>query len=138
MKKKFILMTCIILTVVITIALIFSVGFAGYKLVKNATIRLDKIPVIGAFFLELDKPAGFDATVCNNIITWDELKNAPPEFDSENNSWFYLNPYTLWLLENYMKENNLGIIPENYPDFHLSADFDECLKTFHFVELTDE
>ena len=138
MKKKFILITCIILTVVLTVVLIFSAGSAGYKSVKNATIRLDKIPGIGAFFLELDKPAGFDATVCNDIITWDELKNPPPEFDAENNSWFYLNPYTLWLLENYMKENNLGIIPENYPDFHLSADFDECLETFHFVELTDE
>ena len=134
MKKKFILTTCIILTIL----LILSVGFAGYNLVKNATIRLDKIPVIGAFFLELDKPAGFDATVCTDVITWDELKNPPPEFDAENNSWFYLNPYTLWLLENYMKENNLGIIPENYPDFHLSADFDECLETFHFVELTDK
>ena len=133
MKKKFILSTCIILIVV----LISFAGFAGYNLV-NATIRLDKIPVIGAFFLELDKPAGFDTTVCKDVITWDELKNPPPEFDAENNSWFYLNPYTLWLLENYMKENNLGIIPESYPNFHLSADFDECLETFHFIELKDK
>ena len=138
MKKKFILIVCIILTVVLTIALIFSAGFAGYKSVKNATIRLDKIPVIGAFFLELDKPAGFDASACENIITWDQLDNPPADYNAENGPWFYLNPYTKRLLENYMKENNLGIIPENYPDFHLSADFEECLETFHFVELTDE
>lgn len=133
MKKKFILTTCIILTII----LFLFAGFAGYNLVKNATIRLDKIPVIGAFFLEIDKPAGFDATVCKDVITWDELQNPPPEFDEEHNSWFYLNPYTLWLLENYMRENNLGIVPGDYPDFHLSADFDECLKTFEFVELDE-
>lgn len=35
-------------------------------------------------------------------------------------------------------ENNLGIVPENYPDFHLSADFEECMETFRFVELKED
>ena len=131
MKKKFIVTACMISAVV----LIVSMGFGGYHLARKAIIRFDKIPIVGVFFLELDKPAGFDATVCKDVITWDELQNPPPEFDAVHNNWFYLNPYTLWLLENYMKDNNLGIVPGDYPDFHLSADFDECLDTFEFTEL---
>ena len=133
MKKKTIAVTC----VVFVMASLLSLGFIGCNLVRNATLRLDKIPVIGGFFLEVDKPAGFDATVCKDVITWDEVRNPPPEYDAENHCWFYLNPYTLWLLENYMRDNNLGIVPGDYPDFHLSADFDECLDTFEFVKLDE-
>lgn len=118
--------------------LLFLLNFVGYSLVRNATVRLDKIPVIGPFFLELDKPAGFNASVCKDIIVWQQLDNPPEEFDAENNRWFYLNSYTKWLLKNYMKQNNLGIMPENYPTFHLSADFDECLDTFEFVKLDEK
>ena len=129
MKKRLTIIACTVLAILLL--------FPGYKLVANATIRLDKIPFFGAFFLELDKPAGFDAIVCENLITWDQLRNPPPEYDAENNNWFYLNSYTLWLLENHMRDNNLGIVPGYYPDFHLSANFDECLETFEFVKLDE-
>ncbi len=130
MKRRYIAIVCAIVTIVIL--------YAGYVSVKNATVRLDKIPLIGWLFLGVDKPAGFDATVCEGIITWEQIDNPPPAFDAENNGWFYLNPYTKRLLKNYMKENNLGIVPENYPDFHLSADFEECMETFRFVELKED
>lgn len=127
-------------TIGIIVASVFIVSafFISYRQIQKATIRLDKTPLIGPLLLQLDKPAGFDATVCKSIITWEQLDNPPPEFDAENNQWFYLNPYTKWLLKNYMRENNLGIIPANYPNFHLSADFDECLETFRFTELSKD
>ena len=52
--------------------------------------------------------------------------------------WFAINPYTKRMLKNYMRENNLGIVPDEWCDLEINSNFEECLEIFEFVELSEE
>lgn len=128
-KKEFILCMIIIVLILIIIA-----SLVFYCIKKNTTygiVRIDKIPYWGALFLELDKPAYTDSRGLQPL-TWEDL--GPGKYEN-GESWLYLNPYTQRILQKHLKENNLAIAPGYYPDHHLSANFEEVLETFEFIEL---
>ena len=37
-----------------------------------------------------------------------------------------------------MRENNLGIVPDEWIDLQITSNFEECLEIFEFVELSEE
>ena len=100
-------------------------------------IRWDTIPIIEFFVLEVELwPSAFDASYLSEPITWEELDEEPPDWrEKGNGDWFSMNSYTKKLLKKYMKENNLGIVPSNWPDFKFTANLEECLECFELVEL---
>ena len=101
------------------------------------SVRWDKIPIIGYFVLEIELwPSAFDASYLEKPITWEQLDEEPIDWDEHGTgSWFSFNAYTKNLLKKYMKENNLGIVPSNWPNFKFTANFEDCLECFEFVEL---
>lgn len=137
LKKWWVLLACIVAGVFAVVStLVFSVGWLS---VNGAYVRWDKIPFFGALLLQVDKPSGLEASCLEEPIRWDQLEEAPAEWTEEfpDGNWFYLNPYTKNLLTRYMRDNNLGIVPANYADLHLSADFEEVMELFTFVELDE-
>lgn len=107
---------------------------------KANSIRWDKIPLIGAFVLEVELwPSGFDASYISEPIKWYQLDDEPIDWEEFGvGSWFSFNTYTKNLLKDYMKNNNLGIVPNCWTDFKYRANFEECLETFEFVELNED
>lgn len=100
-------------------------------------IRWDKVPLIGYFVLEINLyPADMDASYLTEPIKWYQLDEAPDDFDAKGSgSWFAINPYTLNLLKEYMRTENLGIVPDRWNDLQITSDFEECLDIFEFVQL---
>lgn len=131
--KKTVTLICLILTFVLAICLsvMFIIGYFSHY-----TVRWDKIPVIGIFAVEIDKPSAFDASSVEEPIRWDQI-DEPPEDYPDDNLWFWMNSFTKNILKQHMRENNLGIVPKEYLEFHFSADFEECLEIFEFVELDE-
>ncbi len=124
-----------VLSVVSIFTLIAAFALLIYANIGN--IRWDKIPIIRIFCLEIELgSSSFDASHLTEPITWNQLDEAPNGWDVDQNGfWFWFNTYTKNMLKDYMRENNLGIIPDNWSDFKFTADFEDCLETFEFVRL---
>ena len=109
----------------------------GIFIINIDNIRWDKIPIIKEFVLQIElAPSGFDASGLSEPIRWDQLDKEPDEWNGYGR-WFSMNPYTKKLLKRYMMENNLGIVPDDWPDFKFRSNLEECLQTFDFVELDE-
>lgn len=122
----------------LTLASIFTVFFIIFLSVANVNkIRWDKVPIISYFVLEINLyPAGFDASYLDEPIKWDQLDQAPDDWEQNGSgSWFAINSYTKNLLKDHMRENNLGIVPDSWPKLEITSDFEKCLETFDFVKL---
>ncbi len=128
MKLRNIFITAIVITVIPLIVL----GAVNFN-----KIRWDKFPIIGTLFLEIElSPSGFDASYLSNPITWKDLYNEPADWEKNGKGpWFWFNNYTKNLLQNYMKNNNLGIVPNNWQNFKFRSNFEDCLDTFEFISL---
>ncbi len=120
----------------LVLASIFTISaLLGLFIINIDKVRWDKVPIISFFVLEIELwPAGFDASDLEEPITWDQLDEEPEGYTG---NWFAFNTYTKNLLKDYMKENNLGIVPDCWPDFKFRSNFEECLETFEFVELDE-
>ncbi len=122
----------------LSIAIFFSLSTVSALFWSNVDkIRWDKVPILNLFILQIElAPMAFDASHLTEPITWDQLDNEPKGWNEEENGpWFCLNAYTKNMLKNYMKENNLGIVPSYWQDFRLVSNFEECLEIFKFVSL---
>lgn len=134
--QKFLQFLSIVIGVLVVVLLCVSL-FRNMLWDKIATVRWDKIPIIKFFVLEVELwPSAFDASYLSEPITWEELDEAPQDWEEKGSGdWFSMNSYTKKLLKKYMKENNVGIVPSNWPDFKFTANLEECLDCFEFVEL---
>lgn len=103
-------------------------------------IRWDKVPIISFFVLQINLyPSDFDASYLDEPIKWYQLDEEPEDFEGNGKgAWFAINPYTLNLLKNYMRDNNLGIVPDEWIGLQVTSNFEECLEIFEFVELSEE
>lgn len=122
----------------LTLAIFFSLSTVSALFWSNIDkIRWDKVPIIGHFVLQIElAPAAFDGSYLTEPITWEQLDKEPEDWEGNGcGGWFYMNPYTKKLIKNYMKENNLGILPGDWGDLHFRANFEECLEIFKFVSL---
>ena len=99
-------------------------------------IRWDKVPVIGLFVLGISKSTGVDATNYNEPITCEQFITLPDDWTQDRGYWFStaLNKYTKGLIYDYMKENNLGIVPNDYA-FYSTYNFEGMLEVLEFVPL---
>lgn len=123
-------------------ALILAVLFTlSTLLILPATsmpkIRWDKIPVISDFVLQIELgPSAFDASYLKEPIEWHQIDEEPADWEEKGlGGWFYLNPYTSKLLKDYMKSNNLAIVPGDWPELRFRMNLEQCLEIFEFVEL---
>ncbi len=131
MAKKLTFIFSMILSGLLTVVILINIG---------SQIRWDKIPVIKHFVLQINLyPAAFDAQYLDEPIKWYQLDEEPEDFEGNGyGRWFAINPYTKRMLKNYMRENNLGIVPDEWCDLEINSNFEECLETFEFVELSEE
>ena len=119
------------LTVLLVITILINIG---------SKIRWDKVPIVSFFVLQINLyPADFDARYLDEPIKWYQLDEEPEDFEGNGTGrWFAINPYTLNLLKNYMRDNNLGIVPDEWIDLQTTSNFEECLEIFEFTELSEE
>ena len=131
MTKKLTFIFSMILSGLLTVVILINIG---------SQIRWDKVPVIKYFVLQINLyPADFDAQYLDEPIKWYELDEEPEDFEGNGyGRWFAINPYTKRMLKNYMRENNLGIVPDEWIDLQITSNFEECLEIFEFVELSEE
>ncbi len=131
MTKKLTFIFSMILSGLLTVVILINVG---------SQIRWDKVPVIKYFVLQINLyPAAFDARYLDEPIKWYQLDREPADFEGNGTGgWFSINPYTKRLLKNYMRENNLGIVPDVWYDLEITSNFEECLEIFEFVKLGEE
>lgn len=123
---------------ILFLSVIFTVFAIILLLIANVRkIRWDKVPVIKFFVLEINLyPSGFDASYLKEPIKWYQLDKEPDNFENEGiGPWFAINPYTKSLLKEYMRKNNIGIVPDSWDDLKLTSNLEECLDIFDFVEL---
>ena len=125
-------------TLTLVSALLFTfLALLIFLIISIPKVRWDKVPLAGGWILGIELwSSSFDASYINEPITWEQLDVEPIDWDEKGiGSWFSVNTYTRNLLKDYMKQNNLGIVPNNWPDFKFRANLEECLETFDFVEL---
>ena len=73
----------------------------------------------------------------NDVVTYDELETPPEYVDTYMCRWFNsLSPITTFKLKNYMKKNNLIILPEKY-FLNNTIKFDELKEILQFAENID-
>lgn len=131
MKKR---ISALLLAIIFTVVTIF-----GLVAINFDNIRWDKIPSLLLRFeiLEgLNKSSIVDGSFLSEPLRWDQIDQIPEDLP-DGEPWFYLNSHTKNLLKNYMKENNLGIIPDYWP-LQTRSDFEDCLEVFRFVELEEK
>lgn len=113
----------------LVIALIIGMIALSIRLISQ--IRWDKVPVIGPM-LVLGPTKYFGISAYSEPITWNQLQERPEDYDPYN-PWFdFINGYTIKLLEEYMKNNNLAIVPKEYL-LETSNTFEELLEVLEFV-----
>ncbi|MBQ7935123.1 MAG: hypothetical protein IJ333_02090 [Clostridia bacterium] len=123
----------IILSIVIVLFCIFGIYY-GYRNIHQ--LRLDKVPFIRPFVVGIERPMYIHADQCPYPITWDTLDEVPPGYP-DGYWWFnLLNGYTQSLLKEYMKENQLYIIPKYY-EMNTADDFDELMDILEFGSVED-
>lgn len=125
---------------VIAIAIIFIiVALASLAIANVDKLHLEKITPLRPFILQMQKPRYIQASDCPHPITWDMLDEEPVEkyFDVDNSWWFnMINDYTRLQLKNYMKENNLYIVPKDY-EMDTANDFNDCMEILEFEKVSE-
>lgn len=104
---------------------------AGIYAINN--IRWDKIPYFGPIFI-LGYRQIIQISPYTKPITWDQLsQEAPDDYDPYNYLYKYgINNYSRNMLAEYMRENNLAIVPKEYV-LDRSSTFEELLEVFEFM-----
>ncbi len=120
---------------IVSIILLSAIALGALVIVID-NIRWDKVPVIGLFVLGISKSMGVAASYYDHPLTCEEFINKPEDWPEKLGYWFSnsLNNYTQGLIYDYMKENNLGIVPKDYV-FETTSDFEKMLEILEFVPL---
>ncbi len=86
------------------------------------------------FFVCFDIPLQIDTTA-HGVVTYEQL-NEPPAVYTESDWFNAINKYQRWKLKQYMKENDLIIVPGKYK-LSAGSQLEDMKEIFTFKKVTN-
>lgn len=122
---------------IIAITYCFVNILVGILFLTFAEDIIAKIPVLNilVYGIGTDKPndRGIYLSDWNEPITFEQIDSPPDGWPGDNHWFTLLSRYSRKKLKQYMKDNNLYIIPKDYPDIYSSISVEDLLGMLDFA-----